>query len=348
MVRRGPGPGRRSPTGGCSTAVRSGDAPGCSAPARGCSGMLWTGPGMVRTGPGMLRDALDRPGDGPPPRPGDASPVKSTDAPVGCGAETLRRVRVGGCAGAVRAAREPHAPRCRSYSRRRSAPGKHRRAGSVNGRHRPPPGPLAAGRGEITGSANGRPPERGCWREWQGGAPRPRRHGTPGSSPCPPLSSAASPVTAGTFTRPSRCPGLGTPVPPRALRDPPGDAPTTASTRSSPGLGTPVSPVPPTPAHVGPSRTTPPGAAWTPPLPVLPTLPGPPGSGQPPCGPAGARSPRFPAAWEGRCLPGRVSPPPGPAASPRGSAAGGSERGGGWVGGTGPALPTGRPRGSPR
>lgn len=40
-----------------------------------------------------------------------------------------------------------------------------------------PPGPLGAGRGGISPAANGRPPEKGCWRERHRGAPVTRTQG---------------------------------------------------------------------------------------------------------------------------------------------------------------------------
>lgn len=117
-----------------------------------------------------------------PHRPGDA---------LGSG---MRSLRAGCGAGAMRAALKPHAPfapRYRSYS-----------SSSSSRRHRPapppvntaapvlsmggaaPPGPLGAGRGGISPAANGRPPERGCWRERHRGAPRyPHREG--GGTPLP-------------------------------------------------------------------------------------------------------------------------------------------------------------------
>lgn len=150
--------------------------------------MLRTGPGMLHAGPGMLRDA--------PCRPGVASRVESADAPVGCGTGTLRRVRVGGARGRCG---QPgsRTPPGAALIAAAAPPPVNTAAPVLSMGGTAPPGPLAAGRGGISGSANGNPPERGCWREWQGDTPQyppvnlPRH---PGSSRCPHLSSTAPPV----------------------------------------------------------------------------------------------------------------------------------------------------------
>lgn len=176
-----------------------------------------------------------------PHRPGDA---------LGSG---MRSVRAGCGAGAMRAALKPHAPfapRYRSYS-----------SSSSSRRHRPapppvntaapvlsmggaaPPGPLGAGRGGISPAANGRPPERGCWRERHRGAPRyPHRAGGGHSTPQrPPGASIAVPTVPPTASSTGIPPPSRVPQPPPVPHRPVGslglEMPSETSNRSAPHLG---------------------------------------------------------------------------------------------------------------
>ncbi|XP_061865427.1 laforin-like [Colius striatus] len=254
MLRRSPGQTRRCPARGCSVAVCSGDAPGCSAPAWGCSAPTR---GRLRAGSATLRDAPHRSGDaarrGGSARHGPAPGVfrwwsrrllRSGAVRGRCGGSGVR----GGGAGSPGAAH----PLGAALIAAAAPPPVNTGAPVLSMGGTAPPRPLAAGRGEISASANGRRAERGCWREWQGGTPRYpryrryRRRGTPAA---PGASAAAAQHPRHLLT---------------CVREPSGthwrDAPATACTRCSLGLVTPVSPVPPTPAR-GTNGSSPP-PAW--------------------------------------------------------------------------------------